>query len=866
MAVSLGSGNTANHFRVADTAFLTLSATTGWAIGVWARLLTQTGSTANLQYLYSFAPYGDNGSLQAIYYETDGSPTVGNVLGALHHYWKDDTGQESAAQDATTVNGNLGVDSSSNDLVLDEWRLWVIDYDPDGNGVGNGQTRIRSCLPNGTVRAEAALNNTMAGDINSNDPLCIGGRLDAGPTYNSARAWKGELARWVKFSEPLADADIEAMAASITANPSAITPAVDYILDANTDIADEQANAGNAVLYGTVTVVSDPVFNILDDYERSSVNLSGSSVTGTGDSAVIVIKPRVQESEVVSSQTRWLEPSAKVIGFNGFRPTFKFSDYAATPANGTYHGAPWQTARRPMFSYDFATWTYFDTQTVNADNIEFRHSTAFTSDTVYISRGRQTSVEQTGAWLEAMATAYPTMFGPSDAAAAFTPTLTTWSGQAFIADEFAAQTDELGATIPATPFFAAEIDDPALSPASGSKTLAVLTAGAHAGEDLGNYAMREFVEFVLGASADAQEIRKHYRILIYPVINAPGRAGGGWRGSFTQGTGGIDDANRHFSDASPGLEIVTIPRTVMVADMASAVPDWMIDWHGTYANQWSVFVDTGNALQGTFRTTLATNSGFTVADEGDTVAGFISRYYQDTIGTGLALTLEHGDPSPVTDANLATWGAAVAATLVDMQASVWTGATDYTETFSASAASGTALTDAWALDYPETLAASAASGAALTDLWELSYTETYAAAAASGADYTDSYAAGTNYVETFAATAISVATLTETYSAQYSETFAATAASDAAFTDSWALGYAETFAAAAAGSLELTDAYATPGAYDETFNASALSGLSLTAAYISPLSTPLADGPLYAARIGSFTATSIGVFRAARLN
>lgn len=455
---------------------------------------------------------------------------------------------------------------------------------------------------------------------------------------------------------------------SVTLLPSLFTNTNTFYSPTVSNAAGTQ-DIAPSLLTNTNSFFAATVANVMvvsDSYERSSINVSGSSVTGSGDSAVIVLKPRVQESEVVSSQTRWLEPSAQVDGVDGFRPTFRFSDYAATETTGTYHGAPWQSTRYPMFSYDRETWHYFDTKTVNTTYVEFRHNTAFTADAVYITRGRQVSVTQEGTWLAALAAAYPAIVVPTTTAAAFTPTLTSWPAQTFIADEFSAQTDELSRTIPACPLYAYEINDTSLMPAGGVKRLAVISSGVHAGEDQGNFAMREFVTALLGSSTEAQALRRQYRVLVYPVVNAPGRVGGGWRGSFTNGTAGADDANRHFSDASPGLEIVTKPRTAMVADMGGLVPDWEIDFHGDYGNQWALFVD--NALQTTFRTRLATNSGFTVTDGGATTSsGFVSRYFQDTVGSTLTVTLEHGDPVSVSDANLVTWGAAIVTTLDSMR-------------------------------------------------------------------------------------------------------------------------------------------------------------------------------------------------------
>lgn len=397
------------------------------------------------------------------------------------------------------------------------------------------------------------------------------------------------------------------------------------------------------------------------DYERSSVNLSGSSVSGSGSDATITIKPRVQESEAYSSQSRWLEPSARIDNVLGHRPTFKFTDYAATAAAGKYHGAPWESTRRPVFSYDREAWHYFDTCTVGTSDITFRHSAAFTSATVYIGRSRQISVAQNGEWLEGLATAHPTLFHPAPSAVAFTPTLTSWPAQDFIADEFSAQTNELGAAIPATPFYAAVIDDGA-----PGKAAAYISMGVHAGEDHADYVCMSAVERLLGSSAEAIELRSKYRIYIYPCVNAPGRAGGGMRGSFTQGTAGADDLNRHFSETTSGLEIVDKPKAAMLADRGSDVLAFGLDFHGAYSTSWGVYA-TNDAFATGYLSRINAKMPLVVTNMGENTADSLGAWYlSETGGTGT--TLEFGDKSPVPDSDIETYTAALLDVLAEMSA------------------------------------------------------------------------------------------------------------------------------------------------------------------------------------------------------
>lgn len=420
---------------------------------------------------------------------------------------------------------------------------------------------------------------------------------------------------------------------------------------------------GNAVAAGTSAAIHTMTLHA--DYERSSVNLSSSSITGTGDSAVILIWPRMQSSEVSSGVTAWLEPSAKVTGVNGYKPTFRFGSYLTSGA-GKYWGQPWDAGRKPMYSYDQVTWTYFDTTSIDTVNhwIQFSNSTAFTGDTVYIGRGRQRTVTQTGNWIATLAGTY-SFVGPTASALAFTPSTTTgFPAQAYIADEFSTQTDELSATVPATPFYAFEINDTSLMPTSGGpKKLAIVLGGVHAGEDLSNIVLEKCIEYICGGTAAAQTIRRNFRLLVYPMMNAPGRYGGHWRGSF-QTASGYDDANRHFGDGT-ALEIISKPIAAWTTDIAGKVPSWMIDFHGQFSSTLGCYTDYAGAVS--IRNAL--NAYETYTDLGSSpLTGCTEDYWNRIVGTQFVNTLEYGDPAGLTDSAITTTGQNIAKAFADLQA------------------------------------------------------------------------------------------------------------------------------------------------------------------------------------------------------
>ncbi len=562
------------------------------------------------------------------------------------------------AKDGTRTNGTGSItsDAANDAFLMNRFGLgrefvgdiaWVAVWD-----------RVLSADERGSARTNGPLS------VPSGLVLAWANQADLGPNGLTATTRSSFVAGGTPTSDVLGISATTPAAGSATvsatspASGSTVTSAdgaaTVSVVGSSVAAADVTPAAGAATV--SVTAVE---YTIRSDYERASVTVSASSISGTGDSAIISLKPRLQESEVVSSASRWLEPSARIDGVNGKRPTFRFLNYSSG-ANG-YHGHPWDSTRRPMFSYDRLTWTDFDTAvSLTGGVVEFRHSTAFAQNTVYISRCRQISVAQVGDWLATMASTY-SFFVPAASAVAYTPTgsVSGFAAQTFIADEYSTQTDTDGNTVPVTPFYAAEVNDTSLMPTDGSaKRLAVVYGGNHAGEDHGEFAMRAFLDNLCSSDTEAQALRRAYRVLVYPMLNAPGRAGGGWRGSFTQGTSGADDANRNFSSTSSTLQIVDKPKAALTTDRASTVPDWLIDFHGTYLNTWSIFVDPSDLAQAKFQSRLQTYSGSTIADEGDSASGSISTYFKG-LGTRLAITHEAGTPSPVSDAAITAHGAAI---------------------------------------------------------------------------------------------------------------------------------------------------------------------------------------------------------------
>ena len=148
-------------------------------------------------------------------------------------------------------------------------------------------------------------------------------------------------------------------------------------------------------------------------------------------------------------------------------------------------------------------------------------------------------------------------------------------------------------------------------------------------------------------------------ILVYPMLNAPGRAGGGWRGSFALGTSG-EDANRHFVETQTGLQIVDVPKAAMTIDRAA------LRQHGRStvtaptdrAGQRSLMLACRRAAHS--GRSLRRHSGSRSSTRATVIPASSSTCAP---GASPSITIETGDPSPVTDAEIAAFGVAVVSAL-----------------------------------------------------------------------------------------------------------------------------------------------------------------------------------------------------------
>lgn len=300
----------------------------------------------------------------------------------------------------------------------------------------------------------------------------------------------------------------------------------------------------------------ESAIQVIADFGRASVNASLSEVTTDTDD-VLLIKLSARLQTTGGSTNRWIEPVAKITGIDGLRPRIEIVPYQSTAGTGRNHQT-WLSSQRGHYSYDGETWIPFDTTAVGSDRLRFRNNTAFTEDEVWVARSWPRSVTQVGNQVASLASAYPAII--KSTASAITPSTTTgFPAQSFIVGEIDGINNELGEPIPSTPVYGFEIDDEAFG---DNKIPAVIIAGVHAGEDVGEIVFWELIGWLLSSDSEAEALRAAFRIVVYPLLNPRGRWGGHWRGDFNS----TEDTNRDWYTGSPVFPSTVIGKAAIQAD------------------------------------------------------------------------------------------------------------------------------------------------------------------------------------------------------------------------------------------------------------------------------------------------------------
>ncbi len=291
---------------------------------------------------------------------------------------------------------------------------------------------------------------------------------------------------------------------------------------------------------------------VLDqNFDSGALDVPASSVNGNN----ILLVPRYTWTDTCCSDAyRWVHFRAS--GVNGVQPTFHID---ADSFLGSL------TDHRYVYSYDQENWSFFDNGTQTGGNYQFANNTPFAQDDVYIAYGLPYPASRTAQWVSSV--------GNSPY---ITPTLS--GDSSFVLGQSAGGIDDSGRVVPSHDLYGFRVTDPT---ATGQRLKIVVAGGAHSAETTGQHALQGMVDFLLGNSLEASQLRSRAEIFVYPQVNPDGRFGGYYRSNPENPD---KDFNRFYNDPT-GFTDLTIITNSMRTDTAADV-DYLLDFHSWWG-PWS---------------------------------------------------------------------------------------------------------------------------------------------------------------------------------------------------------------------------------------------------------------------------------------
>lgn len=327
---------------------------------------------------------------------------------------------------------------------------------------------------------------------------------------------------------------------------------------------------------GSVADASAGTVTIISPADRGTLDLPNCSVTPNGLTPQINLKNKRYVADDNTTGARFT--FFKVTGVNGMTPVFSV---ART-------GMDLSSDNKWLWSYtgNLDDWHEFDNIS-NGTTTTFwvsSNNSAFAQDTVYVSQNFPWPAGYTLPWLNSLATAHPTRIGYAPSGAG-----------SFQFNTRSATTDGVNA-IAAQPMYSAKISSGSGNAPDGlPKRKMVLISGVHSSEDVGNYALRGAVEYLLSGAAQAETVLSWFDVTLYPVVAAAGRPGAAGRGDY-ESAHMTYDVNRHWRDTS--MESIVKHKAAIATDTGSNVTVFM-DFHGQHygydAHIDNVQLTTGNA-------------------------------------------------------------------------------------------------------------------------------------------------------------------------------------------------------------------------------------------------------------------------------
>jgi hypothetical protein len=425
----------------------------------------------------------------------------------------------------------------------------------------------------------------------------------------------------------------------------------------------------NFILNSGLTLDSAELVLESDGIGLSSINVHNDFPTGNIDVSRTVIS---EGSTSTPTITIFAEPgtnispstpadiyygfAGRITGINGKTPTFVLAENdpvrAFSPAPASY---------RPWFTYDDptdldATWVRFANNTVGGGDITFDHNEAFNQDTVYVTSRPRFPTAKWRAYVDSIkADQYISEPASSDSAdhVYFSTTSTT---------------AVTGATLNSIDLLSFRLSDDAAQPDDGTAKINIVhITGQHAHEEQGEYALRAYIDFCLGADAKAVSLRKNTAQYFYGIVNSTGRDGGGYRGTLQSGSEDVDP-NRIWDDTPPVLEEVDATKDAITEDTGNDITVFF-DWHGrgTTSLEPAIFAHAGR-IDDNFVSAVQSYLGNVVDIASGEDSGISTVHYRATTGVKLAATVEgDGLISVITEYD--DFGEAVAQALDDLYTS-----------------------------------------------------------------------------------------------------------------------------------------------------------------------------------------------------
>ena len=354
------------------------------------------------------------------------------------------------------------------------------------------------------------------------------------------------------------DAVAQASASAALDTGSGLSASAQAVAGASAGLSTSIAMQGAAVAQASATAALGIPLTIESPADRGTLDLTNCSITPNGATPQINLKNRyIGDANATGARFTF----GRMTGVNGMTPVFKVDrSNMEIDSSAKFLWSPTGL---------LGSWTPFTNTTKDANFYTFSHGSVFTSDTIYFASNNPWPVSYTLPWIQSLEASGFISYAPSGG--------TSYQFETRIATTNGA-TAGTGDVIPAQPLFSFKISSGgANAPDGNPKRALILSAGVHAAEDVGNYALKGAVDFLVGADAQAVTVRDWFNIFVYPMIASAGRAGGGQRNDFENSLK-TADLNRQW--LSTTHETVVKHKTAFTADVGATVK-FFVDFHGT---------------------------------------------------------------------------------------------------------------------------------------------------------------------------------------------------------------------------------------------------------------------------------------------